>query len=45
MMLREYDRRQILHALDTVMPVVPLEIAWHDEWDVRELAASEPSQG
>jgi hypothetical protein len=38
-MLRDYDRKQILRALDTGSPVVPLGQVWTDEWDVRDLAA------
>jgi predicted unusual protein kinase regulating ubiquinone biosynthesis (AarF/ABC1/UbiB family) len=37
-MLRDHDRNQILKALDTGSPVVPLELAWTDDWDVRDLA-------
>jgi predicted unusual protein kinase regulating ubiquinone biosynthesis (AarF/ABC1/UbiB family) len=41
-MLRDYDRKQILKALDTGSPVVPLEKNWTNEWDVRGLATPEP---
>jgi predicted unusual protein kinase regulating ubiquinone biosynthesis (AarF/ABC1/UbiB family) len=39
MMLREWDRNQILRAVEAGAPVVPLENIWLDDWDVRELAA------
>jgi predicted unusual protein kinase regulating ubiquinone biosynthesis (AarF/ABC1/UbiB family) len=41
-MLRDYDRKQILKALDTGSPVVPLDEFSLDDWDVRGLAAPEP---
>jgi hypothetical protein len=43
-MLREYDRNQILRAVETGSPVVPLGQIWKDEWDVRGLATPEPER-
>jgi predicted unusual protein kinase regulating ubiquinone biosynthesis (AarF/ABC1/UbiB family) len=42
-MLREHDRKEILRALDTGSPVVPMEPAWTHEWDIRDLALPQPS--
>lgn len=38
--VREYDRQQILNAVNYGSPIVPLEMVLTDEWDVRELATS-----
>jgi hypothetical protein len=40
--LRDYDRREILEALGTGSPVVPLGLAWCAEGDVRSLASPQP---
>ena len=42
-MLRDHDRKEILRALDTGSPVVPMEPAWTHEWDVRGLALPQPN--
>ena len=36
--VRERDRSEIMRALETSQPVVPMELVWSFEWDVRELA-------
>ena len=42
--LREYDRDQILRALDGKDAVKPLDLLWAHDWDVRDLASAETLQ-
>ena len=39
-LIRERDKREMLNALNENRKVVPMELIWHDDWDVRDIEPS-----